>query len=206
MPCALRQLRAACAQLRLSNYGSVRLRLRMEARGTLLRGSGGGHHSSGHLRRTSRDPSPTGDYSWTNGLNKSSLRFFVRSQGLTAAGTHVEDLLSDSRDESGWWLHLEQRGICGINGPLPPSCCRTQDTSRPPSRMARAATRTPYFHVDFDRTTGIFWDVPVKLGRGAAFWTMTSPPAGTPLKHDDAHCCERITAIWFGGGLKRGVH
>lgn len=130
MPCALRQLRAACAQLRLSNYGSVRLRLRMEARGPLLRGSGGGHHSSGHLRRTSRDPSRTGDYSWTQGLNKSSLRFFVRSQGLTAAGTHVEDLLSCSRDESGWWLHLGQRGMCWINGPLPPSCCRTQDTSR----------------------------------------------------------------------------
>lgn len=100
MPCALRQLSAACAQLPLSNYGSVRLRLRMDARrcqrGTPLQGSGGGHRSSGHLRRNSRNPNHTGDYSWTNGLNKSSLHFFVCSEGLTAAGTHVEDLLSYS--------------------------------------------------------------------------------------------------------------
>ncbi|TNM97229.1 hypothetical protein fugu_015385 [Takifugu bimaculatus] len=52
---------------------------------------------------------------------------------------------------------------------------RTEETSRPPSRMAGAATRPPYFAVDFDRATGIFWDVPVKLGRGAAFWSVTSP-------------------------------
>lgn len=54
-----------------------------------------------------------------------------------------------------------------------------------PARMAGAAMGPPCFAVDFDRTTGIFWDVPVRLGRGAAFWTITSPPAGTPLKHDD---------------------
>lgn len=61
---------------------------------------------------------------------------------------------------------------------------RTEDASRPPSRMAAAAMTPAYFAVDFDRATGIFWDVPDKLGRGAAFWTIASPPAGTPLKHD----------------------
>lgn len=79
MPCALRRLRAACAQLRRRYYGSVCLRLRLEARRshrqTPPRGSGAHHRFCGHLRRNPRNPDHSGDYSRNYGLNRTTDGF-----------------------------------------------------------------------------------------------------------------------------------
>lgn len=82
MPCALRHLRAACAQLLRRYYGSVSLRLRLEARRyrrqTPPRGSDRDHRSCGHLRRNPRNPNHSGDNSRIYGLNRTPQRFLTR--------------------------------------------------------------------------------------------------------------------------------
>lgn len=172
MPCALRQLRAACAQLRRRYYGSVCLRLRLEARRshrqTPPRGSGAHHRFCGHLRRNPRNPDHSGDYSRNYGLNRATDGFSCSREvgGVGGQHTWIYYLIPELRMMAAAADGSSSCGFRWIIGAPPLSRCRdrTSGGQRIPAQAVtedgtRAKTSPPYFAVDFDRGTGIFWDV-----------------------------------------------
>lgn len=158
MPCSLRHRRAARAQLLRSNYGSVRLRLRMEAhhchRRTPLRGSGRDRLIRGHLRRNPRNPNlhrrlltelrikrnVSAFLCALRGFNRSSdmrggfIILFLRLIRMMAA---VDGLSSCGSV----WINGALRG----RGPAAGHVWRTEDTSRALSRVENTATSRLYF-------------------------------------------------------------
>lgn len=130
MPCALRHLRAACAQLLRRYYGSVRLRLRVEARRCRRQTPPPGLRQRSPQLRTPEEESPnhSGDYSRSYGLNSTPQRFLTRfnrsrdMRGFIAIRMMAAADGLNSCDSVG----LSERCRC----PAPGHVCWTEDSYR----------------------------------------------------------------------------
>lgn len=115
----------------------------------------------GHLRRNPRNPDHSGDYSRNYGLNTNNGRFWLQQVG--GQHTWIYYLIPELR----MMAAADGSSSCGfwwIIGAPPLSRCRdsvwrTEDSCPGCHGGTRAKTSPPYFAVDFDRRTGIFWDV-----------------------------------------------